>query len=93
MHKVVYGIAMASLGLAMMLILPHAAWSRSGRPTPPIDILTAEPFCASCHAPVSESHHPELQAEASKNKVYTTKHDKVPAQGAGRLRPMEPEQR
>ena len=93
MHKVVYGIAMASLGLAMMVILPHAAWSAPRRPTPPIDILTAEPFCAGCHAPVSDSHYPELQVEASKNKVYITKHDKVPESGVGRFRPLEPQQR
>jgi hypothetical protein len=91
MHKAVYGMAMASLCLVAMLALPHAAWSGSPRPRPPID-LDAEPFCTGCHAAVSESHHPERRAETSKNGVYTTKHYEVRAKGVGELRPGEPEQ-
>jgi hypothetical protein len=92
MHKVGYGSIMASLGLTVMVILPHAAWSGSARPRPPI-YSDAEPFCAGCHASVRESHHPELQATASTNEVYTTQHYKVLEKGVGGLRPVDPEQR
>ena len=93
MHKAVYGIAMASLCLVVMLALPHAAWSGSPPPRPPID-SDGEPFCAGsgCHASVSKSHPPEGRAETAKNGAYTTKRYQVREQGVGEVMPVEPEQ-
>jgi cytochrome c553 len=92
MRKVLYGIAVASLGFAVMLILPHAAWSYPSFQRLPY-VSDAEPFCAVCHASVNESYHPELPAEASKNQVYTTKHYKALEEGAGAYKTVEPDQR
>lgn len=91
MHKVVYALALASLGLAVMLTLPHTAWSFSASSRPAIG--DGEPWCPGCHAAVRESHHPELQAEASKNEVYTTKLYKALEKQVWGLRPVDPEQR
>src|SRR5215468_4190735 len=92
MRKVVYGIAMASLGLAVVLTLPPAAWSFPAIQRLPI-VSDGEPNCAACHSSVSESYQPELPAEASKNEVYTTKHYKALEEGGGGFRTIEPEQR
>ncbi len=92
MRKVVYGIAMASLGLAVVLTLPPAAWSFPAIQRLPI-VSDGEPNCAACHSSVSESYQPELPAEASKNEVYTTKHYKALEEGGGGFRTVEPEQR
>jgi hypothetical protein len=95
MRKVGYGMAMASLCLAVMLPLPHAAWSAAAKPRPPIDILGDGKLgdgCGACHASVSESHPPARQAEISKNETYTTKHYQVREKGVGEVRPVEPAQ-
>src|SRR5438445_3567409 len=92
MRKVVYGMAIASLGLAVVLTLPHAAWSFPAFQRLPL-VSDGAPNCAACHASVNESYHPELPAEASKNEVYTTKHYKALEEGGGGYRTVEPEQR
>ena len=74
-----------------MVISTFETLSFSARPRPPID-SDAEPFCAGCHASVSESHHPKREAEASKNEAYTTKHYKVWEKGVWGFRPVDPEQ-
>src|SRR2546423_1477187 len=92
MRKVVYGIAVAGLGLAVVLVLPHVAWSYPSFQRLP-HVSDAEPFCAGCHASINESYHPELPAEASKAQGYTTKHYKALEEGAGAYKAVEPEQR
>ena len=92
MRKVLYGMAIASLGLAVVLTLPHAAWSFPAFQRLPL-VSDGAPNCAACHASVNESYHPELPAEASKNEVYTTKHYKALEEGGGGYRTVEPEQR
>jgi len=92
MRKVVYSIAVASLGLAMVLTLPHTAWSYASFQRLPY-VSDAEPFCAGCHSSVSEAYQSEL-GEASQAQVYTTKHYKALEEGtfAG-YKPLEPEKR
>src|SRR5215472_4117095 len=92
MRKVLYGMAMASLGFAVVLTLPHTAWSYPSFQRLPY-VSDAEPFCTGCHSSVSESYHPELPAEASKAQVYTTKHYKALEEGTGGYRTVEPEHR
>ena len=92
MRQVFYGIAVASLGLAVVVTFPHAAWSFPAFQRLP-SVSDGEPFCAACHSSVDASYHPELQAEASQAEVYTTKHYKALEEGLGGYKPLEPEQR
>lgn len=93
MRKVFYGIAMASFGLAVVLILPHAAWSYASFQRLQY-VGDGFPYCAGCHSSVDASYQPEMAAEASQAQVYTTKHYKALEEGtfAG-YKPLEPEQR
>jgi len=61
MRKVLYGMAIASLGLAVVLTLPHAAWSFPAFQRLPL-FSDGAPNCAACQASVNESYHPELPA-------------------------------
>ena len=61
MRKVVYGIAVASLGLAVVLTLPPAAWSFPAIQRLPM-VSDGAPYCAACHSSISESCQPELPA-------------------------------
>ena len=92
MRKVFYGMVVASLGLAVGLIFPHAVWSYPSFQRLPY-VSDAEPFCAGCHSSVSESYQPELPPEAAKAQVYTTKHYKALEEGAVGFKAVEPEQR
>src|SRR5262249_30543357 len=78
---------------AMVLTIPHVAWSYASFQRLPY-VSDAEPFCAGCHSSVSEAYHPDLPAEASQAQVYTTKHYKALEEGtfAG-YKPLEPEKR
>src|SRR5947207_3237314 len=82
MRQVLYGIAVASLGLALVVTFPHAAWGFPAFQRLP-SVSDGEPFCAACHSSVDASYHPELQAEASQAAVYTTKHYKALEEGLG----------
>src|SRR6266516_1212586 len=92
MRKVLYGMAIASLGLAVVLTLPHAAWSFPAFQQYPF-VSDAVPACAICHASINESYQPELPAERSKADVYTTKHYKALEDPDARYRAIEPDQR
>ena len=92
MRKVVYGIAVASLGLAVVLTFPQAAWSYASFQRLQY-VSDAAPFCAGCHSSVNESYHPELPADASKNLVYTTRHYKALEEGGVAYKALEPDQR
>src|SRR5215510_409477 len=93
MRKVFYGIAMASLGFAVVVTFPHTAWSYAALQRLPY-VSDAEPFCAGCHSSIDASYHPELPPEASPAQVYTTKHYKALEEGtfAG-YKSLEPEKR
>ena len=52
MRKVLYSIAVASLGLAVVLILPHAVWSYPAFQRLP-HVSDGEPYCAGCHASIN----------------------------------------
>jgi cytochrome c553 len=93
MRQIFYGIAVASLGLTLVVTLPHAAWSY-----PSIQRLSmvsdAAPSCAECHASINASYHPELPAERSQAEVYTTRHYKALEEGSTPgYKPLEPEKR
>jgi cytochrome c553 len=92
MRKVFYGMAIASLGLAVMLTFPRAAWSFPAFQRLPM-VSDGIPNCAVCHSSVNESYHPELPEAASKGQVYTNKHYKALEEGTGGFRTVEPEQR
>jgi cytochrome c553 len=93
MRQVFYGIAVASLGLALVVTFPPAAWSYASFQRLP-NVSDAEPFCAGCHASVDASYHPELPPEASQAQVYTTKHYKALEEGSfPGYKALEPEQR
>jgi len=92
MHKVFYRISVASLALAVVPILPQAAWSYASFQRLP-HVGDGMTYCASCHSSLHESYHPELPAEASKAQVYTTKHYKALEDGTGPYRLVDPEQR
>src|SRR5215510_6914393 len=93
MRQVVHSIAVASLGLLLVLMLPHAAWSYPSVQRLPF-VSDAEPFCAGCHSSVDASYHPELPAEASQAQVYTTKHYKALEEGTfPGYKTLEPEKR
>ena len=64
MRKVLYGIAVASLGLAVVVTLPHAAWSYPSFQRLN-NVSDGVPYCAGCHSSVDAAYHPELPAEAS----------------------------
>ena len=93
MRKVLYGIAVASFGLAVVVALPHAAWSYASFQRLP-HVGDGSPYCAGCHSSVDAAYHPELPAEASQAQVYTTKHYKALEEGtfAG-YKTLEPEKR
>ena len=93
MRQVFYGMAVVSLGLAVVVTFPHAAWSYGAFQRLPY-VSDAEPFCAGCHSSIDASYHPELPAEASQAQVYTTKHYKALEEGtfAG-YKALEPEKR
>ena len=92
MRNVCSSMALARLGLAVVLTLPPTAWSYPAFQRLPY-VSDAAPFCADCHSSVSESYHPELPAEASKNQVYTIKHYKALEEGTGGFKVLEPTQR
>jgi cytochrome c553 len=93
MRQVFYGIAVASLGLALVVTFPHAAWSYPSFQRLPY-VSDAEPFCAGCHSSFDASYHPELPAEASQAQVYTTKHYKALEEGTfPGYKTLEPEKR
>jgi len=93
MRQISYGIAVVSLGLAVVVTIPHAAWSYAAFQRLPY-VSDAEPFCAGCHSSIDASYHPELPAEASQAQVYTTKHYKALEEGtfAG-YKTLEPDKR
>jgi hypothetical protein len=93
MRQFFYGMAVASLGLAVVVTFPHAAWSYASFQRLPY-VSDAEPFCAGCHSSFDASYHPELPAEGSQAQVYTSKHYKALEEGtfAG-YKPLEPEKR
>jgi len=93
MRQISYGIAVVSLGLAVVVTLPHTAWSYASFQRLPY-VSDAEPFCAGCHSSIDASYHPELPAEASQAQVYTTKHYKALEEGtfAG-YKTLEPDKR
>ena len=93
MRKVLYGIAAASFGPAVVVALPHAAWSYASFQRLP-HVSDAEPFCAGCHASIDAAYQPELPAEASQAQVYTTKHYKALEEGSfAGYKPLEPDKR
>ena len=93
MRQFFYGMAVASLGLAVVVTFPHAAWSYASFQRLPY-VSDAEPFCAGCHASFDASYQPELPAEASQAQVYTTKHYKALEEGTfPGYKTLEPEKR
>src|SRR5712692_467080 len=93
MRKILYGIVVASFGLAVVVALPQAAWSY-----PSIQRLSivsdGAPSCAECHSSVDAAYQPELPPEASQAQVYTTKHYKALEEGSTPgYKPLEPDQR
>jgi len=92
MRQVFYGIAVASLGLAVVVTFPHAAWSFPAFQRVPF-VSDGVPNCTLCHSSANESYHPELPPEVSKGQVYTNKHYKALEEGLGAFRTVEPEQR
>src|SRR5262245_282060 len=91
MRQIFYGMAVASLGLAVVVTFPHAAWSYPSFQRLPY-VSDAEPFCAGCHSSFDASYQPELPPEASQAQVYTTKHYKALEEGTfpGK-KPQKPE--
>src|SRR5215510_15217617 len=93
MRQVVHSIAVASLGLLLVLMLPHAAWSYASLQRLPY-VSDAEPFCAGCHSSFDASYQPELPSDASQAQVYTTKHYKALEEGTfPGYKTLEPEKR
>ena len=93
MRHIFYGMAVASLGLAVVVTCPHAAWSYPSFQRLPY-VSDAEPFCTGCHSSVDASYQPELPAEASQAQVYTTKHYKALEEGTfPGYKTLEPEKR
>src|SRR5439155_26058580 len=93
MRQVLYGIAVARLGFALVVTLPHAAWSYASFQGIPY-VSDAEPFCTGCHTSVDASYHPELPAEVSQGWVYTTKHYKALEEGTfPGYKTLEPDKR
>ncbi len=93
MRQIFYGIAVVSLGLAVVVTFPHAAWSYASIQRLPL-VGDASPYCALCHSSVDASYHPELPAEASQAQVYTTKHYKALEEGTfPGYKALEPEKR
>jgi hypothetical protein len=92
MRQVFSSIAVASLGLAVVVTLPHAAWGWPGFQRLP-NVSAGVPNCILCHSSASESYHPDLPPEASKRQVYTEKHYKALEEGTGVFKLIEPEQR
>jgi len=93
MRKVLYGIAVASFGLAVVVALPHAAWSYASFQRLPY-VGDGSPYCAGCHSSVDAAYQPELPAEASQAQVYTTKHYKALEEGSfPGYKPLEPDKR
>ena len=93
MRQFFYGMAVASLGLAVVVTFPHAVWSYAAFQRIP-QVGDGSPYCATCHSSIDASYHPELPAEGSQAQVYTTKHYKALEEGtfAG-YKPLEPEKR
>jgi cytochrome c553 len=93
MRQILYDIAVVSLGLAVVVTLPHAAWSYAAFQRLPM-VGDASPYCATCHSSIDASYHPEQPAEASQAQVYTTKHYKALEEGtfAG-YKTLEPDKR
>jgi len=87
MRQVFSGMAMASLGLAIVLTLPHTAWSYPSFQRLPY-VSDAAPFCAGCHSR-SVSLPSRTAAEASKNQVYTTNTTRALEEGAGGFKVLE----
>jgi cytochrome c553 len=93
MRQIFYGIAVASLGLAVVVTLPHAAWSYPSFQRFPM-VGDGSPYCATCHSSFDASYQPELPAEASQAQVYTTKHYKALEEGTfPGYKTLEPEKR
>jgi hypothetical protein len=93
MRQIFYGIAVASLGLAVVVTFPQAAWSYASFQRL-LMVGDGSPYCTTCHSSTEASYHPELSAEASQAQVYTTKHYKALEEGTfPGYKAMEPEQR
>lgn len=92
MRTVVSGIAGASLGLAMVMAGPHAAWSYASFQRLP-HVSDGAPYCAACHSSVDAAYHPEIPAESPMGQPYATRHYKALEEGAGAFKPIEPDQR
>jgi cytochrome c553 len=93
MHQIFYSIAVTSLGLALVVTLPHAAWSYASIQRLSI-VSDGVPSCADCHSSIDAAYHPELPAEASQAQVYTTRHYKALEEGSTPgYKPLEPDQR
>ena len=93
MRQVFYGIAVVSLGLAVVVTFPHAAWSNPSFQRLPY-VGDGSPYCAACHSSFDASYHPELPAEASQAQVYTTKHYKALEEGTfPGYKTLEPDKR
>ena len=93
MRPIVYAMAVASLGLVLVMTLPHGAWSYAAFQRMP-QVGDGSPYCATCHASIEASYHPELSVEVSQAQIYTSKHYKALEEGtfAG-YKPLEPEKR
>src|SRR2546428_11055136 len=93
MRQVFSGIAVASLGLAVVVTFPHAAWSYASFQRLPF-VSDDVPACTLCHSSVDASYHPELPPEGSQAQVYTTKHYKALEEGTfPGYKTLEPEKR
>jgi len=93
MRKVIDSFTVASVGLALVVALPHVAWSYASFQRLPY-VSDAEPFCTGCHSSTDAAYHPELPAEASQAQVYTTKHYKALEEGSfPGYKALEPDKR
>lgn len=92
MRNIVSGMALAGLGLAVVLTCPHAAWSYAAFQRLP-HVSDGAPYCAGCHSSVDAAYQAELPEAGSQAQVYTTKHYKALEEGTGAYKPIEPEQR
>lgn len=91
MNHIIYSIALAGLGL-MLLMAPQGVWSYASFQRQP-QVGDGMPYCATCHSSLDAAYHPDLPAEASQAQVYTTKHYKALEEGSGPYKVLEPEQR
>ncbi|MBM3226376.1 MAG: hypothetical protein FJZ47_21645, partial [Candidatus Tectomicrobia bacterium] len=86
MRTILPRTAIASVGLAVVLAVPHAAWSYAAFQRLP-HVSDGAPYCAACHASIDAAYHPEMPPEGSQGQVYTTKHYKALEEGTGAYKP------